>query len=245
MRRPLMLLLAVPCVLLVSAAAQQRHETRSYLNSPAAPRGWQSAAFWCDAGHRVLALTQPLKRVARAQPVQLLRWTGAQFTRQRYQLGLSDAGAGSVVNTIAPAGQQPDSGGLFKYYVHTSNVENTRDPAYQMDRVVEFVMPEGTYACRYNSQATFMGATARHSITVLKNGTSLRYISVDRDGSAGLSIVAGTHKVNAAGDEYRWTNAGYTYLLHVRSSGTHLDVLCGQQTVQRETFLAYSVSVNH
>lgn len=247
MSRLWMRLLAVSCGLTLATSAQATHQysMQSYLNSPVAPRGWQPAAFWCDAGQRVLALTRPEKGAALAGPVLLLEWKGIHFTRQRYRLGRSDAGAGNVFNTIAPAGVQPDSDGLFKYYIHTSNVENTQDPAYLMSRVVEFVLPGGAYACRFESRARFMGATSRHGISILEDGKGLRYVSVNRNGSVGLSLVGGKRIVDAAGDEYRWENAGYVYVLRVGRPDAHLDVLRGHQVVQSETFLAYSVSVKN
>ena len=221
-----------------SLASAQGYEMKSYLNL----NGWQSAAFWCDAPGRVLAVTQPQttqppQTTGKPQPVKLVQWTGANHTWQNYQLGPTDPGAGQLYTALTPAGQtvsdSPDS------FIHASNVENVNDPQYRMTRVGEFKLPAGTFQCRYKPNAAFIGATARHSVTVWEAGGKLTYSSSNRDGTPGVYLSGGTH----AGDEYRWTRNGYTYALKLGTPGATLSVLRGGKLLSREAFQAYSISI--
>ena len=161
--------------------------------------------------------------------------------RQSYQYGPSDAGAGNLYTALTPAGQPVSD--HHTSYVHTSNVENTNDTAYRMDHTIKFVLSTGTYTCAYQAQAEFMGATARHGITVLETGSTVRYVSSNRDGSVGLNLAGGTHTVIAGSDDYFWKNNGYSYALHVGRPGATLTVRRGSAVMSRETFQAYSVSL--
>ncbi|WP_161883122.1 hypothetical protein [Deinococcus alpinitundrae] len=216
-----------------SLASAQGYEMKSYLNL----NGWQPAAYWCDTPGRVLAVTQPPQTTDNPQPVKLVQWTSANHTWQNYQLGPSDPGAGQLYTVLTPAGQPvSDSPGAF---IHSSNIENVSDPAYRMTKVGEFKLPAGVFECRYQPQAAFMGATARHSITVWESGGKLTYRSSNRDGTAGVYLTGGTHK----GDEYRWTKSGYAYALKLGDPGATLSVLRGGKVLSREAFQAYSVSI--
>ncbi len=216
-----------------SLSSAQGYEMKSYLNFG----GWQPAAYWCDAPGRVLAVTQPQRTDNSAQPVKLVQWTGATHTWQNYQLGPSDAGAGQLYTALTPAGQiisdSPNS------FIHSSNIENVSDPQYRMTKVGEFKLPGGTFQCRYKPNAAFIGATARHSVTVWEAGGKLTYSSSNRDGTPGVYLTGGIH----AGDEYRWTKNGYTYALKLGDPGATLSVLRGGKRLSQEAFQAYSISI--
>ena len=216
-----------------SVAAAQNDEMKSYLHL----NGYQPAAFWCDAPGRVLAVTQPDSTAGTPQPVKLVQWTGDQVSVKNYQLGPADPGAGQIYNSLTPAGQQVSPSP--KYYVHSSNIENARDPGYRMTKVGEFKLPAGTFQCRYKPQAVFIGATARHSITVWEYQGKVTYSSSNRGGPGGVYLTGGTHQ----GNEYRWTKNGYTYALNLGDSGATLSVLRGGKLLSEEAFEAYSVSV--
>ena len=217
----------------VSLASAQGYEMKSYLNVS----GPQPAAFWCDTPGRVLAVTQPESTPDTSRPVKLVQWTGNKASIQNYQLGPSDAGAGNLYTALTPAGQRVSRSP--KYYVHSSNVENVNDPNYRLTHINEFKLPAGTFNCRYKSQAVFIGATARHSITVWEYQGKVTYSSSNRGGSGGVYLTGGTH----TGNEYRWTKHGYTYALTLGNPGATLSVLRGGKVLSREAFEAYSVSV--
>ncbi|AWN24149.1 hypothetical protein DKM44_13690 [Deinococcus irradiatisoli] len=222
------------CLLLAasSLAAAQPYEMKSYLNFG----GWQPAAFWCDTPTRVLAVTQPASSDL-PQPVKLVEWTGPNMTWNAYQLGRADPGAGQVYHALTPAGQPTSPNPA--YFIHSSNIENTQDPAYRMTHINEFKVPSGRFGCRYKPQAAFLGATAHHSITVWEYGGKVTYSSTNKGGSGGVYLTGGSH----TGQEYRWTNQGYTYLLTLGEPGATLSVLRGGKVLSREPFLAYSISV--
>lgn len=223
----------LPLLAAASLASAQGYEMKSYLNLG----GWQPAAFWCDAPGRVLAVTQPADLSDRIQPVKLVQWTGASHTWQNYQLGPADPGAGQIYNSLTPAGQKVSDSP--QYFIHSSNVENARDPGYRMTRVGEFKVPGGTYSCRYKPNAAFVGATARHSVTVWESGGKVTYRSSNRDSTAGVYLTGGTRE----GHEYRWTKNGYTYALNLDDPGATLSVLRGGKLLSKEAFQAYSVSI--
>ena len=201
-----------------SLASAQGYEMKSYLNL----NGWRPAAYWCDAPGRVLAVTQPLQTTGNSsQPVKLVQWTGANHTWQNYQLGPSDPGAGQLYTALTPAGQPVSDSP--QYFIHSSNIENVSDPQYRMTKVGEFKLPAGTFPCRSQPQAAFMGATARHSVTVWEAGGKLTYRSRNRDGTPGVDLTGGIH----VGDDYRWTRNGYTYVLKLGDPGATLSVLRG------------------
>ncbi|WP_420595469.1 hypothetical protein [Deinococcus sp.] len=221
-------------LLAVSSLASARgYEMKSYLNL----NGLRPAAFWCDAPGRVLAVTQPETMADTAQPVKLVQWTGSQASVQNYQLGPAEAGAGNVYTALTPADQQVSQSP--KYYVHSSNVENVNDPAYRMTNVSEFKLPAGNFKCLYKPNAAFIGATARHSITVWEYQGKVTYSSSNRTGQGGVYLTGGKH----TGDEYRWTKNGYTYALNLGDPGASLSVLRGGKLLSQEAFEAYSVSV--
>lgn len=225
------------CWLFVSAAASlasaQGYEMKSYLNF----NGWQPAVYWCDTPSQVLAITQPTAPSAQTQSVKLVQWTGANHTWQNYQLGPSDAGAGNLYTALTSAGQKVNQ--TPKYYVHSSNIENVTDPHYRMTHVGEFKLPSGTFDCRYKPQAAFMGATAKHSITVWESGDNVTYSSSNRDGTADVCLTGGTHNNH----HYSWTNNGYMYALNIDDPAATLRVLRGGKVLSKEVFLAYSVSI--
>ena len=206
-------------------ASAQGYEMKSYLNL----NGPQPAAYWCDAPGRVLAVTQPATQPSQMngqpQPVKLVQWTGASHTWQTYQLGPADSGAGQVYHSLTPAGQRVSASP--RYFIHASNIENVNDPAYRMTKVGEFKVPAGTFPCRYQPDAAFIGATARHSVTIWESGSKVTYRSRNRDGTAGVSLTGGRH----AGDEYRWTKNGYTYVVNL-SSGATLSVRRGGKVLE-------------
>ena len=217
-----------------SVASAQGYEMKSYVNVS----GAQPAAFWCDAPGRVLAVTQPDATSDTPQPVKLVQWTGSNARVQNYQLGPSDAGAGNVYTALTPSGQQVS--GSPKSYVQSSNVENVNDSQYRMTKVSEFKVPAGTFKCRYKPNAAFIGATARHSVTVWEYQGKVTYSSSNRSGQGGVYLTGGTH----IGNEYRWTKNGYTYALNLGGdSGASLSVQRGGKLLSRELFEAYSVSV--
>ncbi|GAA4004756.1 hypothetical protein GCM10022631_14750 [Deinococcus rubellus] len=218
-------------------ASAQGYEMKSYLNL----NGPQPAAFWCDAPGRVLAVTQPVVQPAQMtnqpQPVRLVQWTGPSHTWQNYQLGPADPGAGQIYTALTPAGQQVSDSP--QYFIHSSNIENVNDPGYRMTHINGFKVPAGTFGCRYKPNAAFIGATARHSITVWETGSKVTYSSSNRDGTAGTYLTGGSH----IGSEYRWNRNGYTYALKLDDPGATLSVLRGDKLLSKETFQAYSVSV--
>ncbi len=228
----LLWLAALLAASLAPAQGKAGYEMKSYLNV----NGPQPAAFWCGAPGRVLAVTQPAQMTQPPQPVKLVQWTGNASTWQDYQLGPADSGAGQVYHALTPAGQ--NISGSPQYFIHSSNIEHVLDPAYRMTRVNEFKVPAGTFQCRYQPQAAFIGATARHSVTIWESGGKVTYSS-NRDGAAGVFLTGGTH----AGDEYRWTKNGYSYVVTLGAPGAALSVRRGGQLLSREAFLAYSVSV--
>ncbi len=114
-----------------------------------------------------------------------MQWTGASHTWQHYQLGPADAGAGQVYHSLTPAGQKVSS--PPQYFIHSSNIENVNDPAYRMTKVGEFKVPAGTFPCRSQPNAAFIGATAQHSVTIWESSGRVTYRSSNRDGTAASS----------------------------------------------------------
>lgn len=181
MRRFISLGLALSALAL---AAPQGYEMQSYVNIGGKV---QSAFAWCDAPDRVIGVTQPARNdPTTPQPIKLRQVlkrpapnTDAFDDVAEYRLGPSDPGAGQVYTAIT----FPESGG--RYFIHTSNVENVNDPAYRMTRVNEFRTPEGSFRCRYQAQAVFMGTTSKRTVIVWDNGKTVTYATRNFDGTPG------------------------------------------------------------
>ncbi len=233
MKRTLLLAL----VLAGSAQAQAQWQESSYANVG----GWQPVQSWCDTPGRVLAVTAPANS---GDAVKLAQWVGGKINIQNWQLGRPDPGAGQIYTPLTPAGQTPSQ--TPRYFIHSSNIENTTDPAYRMTHINEYVVPAGRFQCRYVPQATVLAATARHTVIVWESGGKVTYASRNRDGTPGLQLTGGTHtRTNGGRERYVWNNAGYQYVLEVGQSagpGGSLSVLKGAKTLSREELLAYSIS---
>ncbi|CAM3347142.1 Secreted protein [Deinococcus saxicola] len=203
--------------------------------------GWQAVQLWCDTPGRVLAVTSP---AGSRGDVKLAQWVGGKTSIQDWQMGRPDPGAGQVYTPLTPAGQTP--GKPPQYFIRSSNIENTIDPAYHMTRINEYVVPAGRFQCRYVPQATVLAATARHTVIVWESGGKVTYASRNRDGAPGIQLAGGTHTRTLGRERYVWDNAGYQYVLEVGQlahPGGSLTVLKGGKTLSREELLAYSISV--
>ncbi|MDV6373613.1 hypothetical protein [Deinococcus arenicola] len=230
MKRTLLLALAV------AGSAQAQWQESSYANIG----GWQPVHSWCDTPGRVLAVTLP---AGASGPVKLAQWVGGQRSVQNWQLGLPDPGAGQIYTPLTPAGQTPSQ--TPRYFIHSSNIENTTDPAYRMTHINEYVVSAGRFQCRYVPQATVLAATARHTVIVWESGGKVTYASRNRDGTPGIQLTGGTHTRVSGREHYVWNNAGYQYVLEVGQSagpGGSLSVQKGGKTLSREELLAYSIS---
>ncbi|WP_227978549.1 hypothetical protein [Deinococcus terrestris] len=243
-RRTLLTLgLALPALAL---AAPQRYEMRSFVNVNGTVR---PAFAWCDAPGRVLAVTRPAKGVQTTpQPVTLYRWlkrplpeSDASRLTAPYLLGPSEGAAGSVYTRLS----LPDgSGAASNFFIRTSNVENVIDPAYRMTRVNEFRTPEGSFSCRYQPQAVFMGATAKRTVIVWDNGRTATYATRNFDGTPGVYVTGGKVSYDELGPEYIFNGAdGYSYLVSYHDSSAFVQTRRAGKTLQTEPFLAYSYSL--
>ncbi|TSA82430.1 hypothetical protein FNU79_13725 [Deinococcus detaillensis] len=230
-------LLAAASLAAASPTTAQGYEMKSYVRF----LGFEPAAFWCDAPGRVLAVTQPKGTGGAAQPVtqpvKLLEWAGSDYSVQDYQLGPSDAGAGNLYTALTPSAMPVRDAPTF--FIHSSNVENARDPQYRMTHILEFKVPSGTFRCRYKPQAAFVGATALHSVTIWEHQGKVTYASTNHNGTPGVYLTGGQH----SGNEYRWYKSGYTYLVKLSFENSSLIVLRGNTVLSNESFQAYSVSV--
>ena len=234
MRRRALLMMAV----VGSAAAQTSWQETSY----AKVGGWVPVSSWCDTPGRVLAVTAP---GGSSNAVKLAQWVvGGQSTVQNWQLGRPNPGAGQVYTPLTPAGQV--LGPNPRFFIHSSNIENTADPRYRMTHINEYVVPAGRFRCRYVPQATVLAATAKHTAIVWETGGTVTYASRNRDGTPGIQLTGGTHTGAAGRERYVWNNAGYRYVLEVCDSaqpGGSLSVFRGERVLSREELLAYSISV--
>ncbi|MBB5364207.1 hypothetical protein [Deinococcus humi] len=233
MRRKVLMMLA----LMGSAGAQTGWQETSYANVG----GWVPVSAWCDTPGRVLAVTAP---GGSGTAVKLAQWVGGQLTIQNWQLGRPDPGAGQVYTPLTPVGQTP--GPSPRFFIHSSNIENTADPRYRMTHINEYVVPAGRFRCRYVPQATVLAATAKHTAIVWETGRTVTYASRNRDGTPGIQLTGGTHTGAAGRERYVWNNAGYRYVLEVGNSaqpGGSLSVLRSGRVLSREELLAYSISV--
>ncbi|MBB5233931.1 hypothetical protein [Deinococcus budaensis] len=231
----------------LALAAPQRYEMRSYMQIDGKV---QPAFAWCDAPDRVIGVTQPQKLGPAPQPIQLRQVlkrpapnTDAFDYVAEYNLGPSDAGAGQVYTAIT----FPLSGG--RYFIRTSNVENVRDPAYRMTRVNEFRTPEGTFPCRYQPQAAFMGATSRETVIVWDNGKTATYATRNFDGTPGVYVTGG-RKINVAGTGVIYDFPGGNGSTYRVITGSAPGTSAMLNTTTREalkgltqSFLAYSISL--
>lgn len=232
----------------LALAAPLRYEMRSYANVGGRV---QPAFAWCDAPDRVIAVTQPPKLGPTPQPIQLRQVlkrpapnTDAFDYVASYNLGPSDAGAGQVYTAIT----FPESGG--QYFIHTSNVKNVNDPAYRMTRVNEFRTPEGSFRCRYVSQAAFLGVTAKRTVIVWDNGKTATYATRNFDGTRGVYVTGGRRVTPGieGGIHYEFpTESGYIYSVNIHANGpeTGAGIIVGKDGSLQpdEPFLAYSVSL--
>ncbi len=227
----------VALVLASSAGAQVRWHESSYADIG----GWRAVHSWCDTPERVLAVTAP---GGSSTAVKLAQWMGGQLTVQNWQLGRPEPGAGQVYTPLTPAGQVP--GPNPRFFIHSSNIENTADPRYRMTHINEYALPAGRFRCRYVPQATVLAATAKHTAIVWETGGTVTYASRNRDGTPGIQLTGGTHTQAAGRERYVWNNAGYRYVLEVGDTaqpGGSLSVLRGGRVLSREELLAYSISV--
>lgn len=224
-------------------ATPLRFEMRSFVNPTGAVGGVRPAFAWCDAPDRVLAVTLPARAPGNsAQPVTLYRWlkrppAGMLATPAR--LGPSEGAAGSVFTRLSFPGL---SGPQADFYIRTSNVENVLDPAYRLTRVNEFRTPEGSFRCRYQPQAAFMGATAKRTVIVWDNGRTATYATRNFDGTPGVSVTGGKVSYDDLGPEYTFRSGSSTYLVKYHPYAAFVLVQRGGCTLRTETFLAYSYS---
>jgi hypothetical protein len=227
----------VALVLASSAGAQVHWQESSYADIG----GWQAVHSWCDTRGRVLAITLPDRS---SNVVKLAQWVSGKLHVQPWQLGRPDPGAGQVYTPLIPAGQTP--GPNPRFFIHSSNIENTLDPHYRMTHINEYVVPAGRFGCHYVPGATVLAATARHTAIVWEAAQKVTYASRNRDGTPGIQLTGGTHTRVAGRERYVWNNAGYRYVLEVGDAaqpGGSLSVLRGGRLLSREEVLAYSISV--
>lgn len=231
----------------LALAAPQRYEVRAFVNASGEVGGVRPAFAWCDAPDRVLAVTQPANDPrTTAQPVTLHRWlkrpqpeSDTGKLTAPYLLGPSEGAAGSVYTRLSfPDG----SGANSNFYIRTSNVENIFDPAYKMTRVNEFRTPEGSFRCRYQPQAVFMGATAKRTVIVWDNGRAATYATRNFDGTPGVYVTGGKVAQDDLGPEYTFQSGSHTYLVKFHPYAAFVRVQRGGRTLRTETFLAYSYS---
>ncbi|GGL84315.1 hypothetical protein GCM10010840_22610 [Deinococcus aerolatus] len=220
------------------AQAQTHWQATSYADIG----GWQRVQSWCDTPGRVLAVTLPDQS---GNAVKLAQWVGGKINVQHWHLGRPDPGAGQIYTPLVPAGQR--QGQPPDYFIHSSNIENTRDPHYRMTHINAYVVPAGRFQCRYVPQAAVLAATARHTVIVWEEGTKFTYASRNRDGTPGLRLTGGTHtRTDAGHEQYRWTIADLQYVLDIGRSaraGGSLSVLKGGRRLSREEILACTISV--
>ncbi|WP_158680043.1 hypothetical protein [Deinococcus sp. NW-56] len=228
-------------------AASPRFEMRSFVNVEGRVGAVQPAFAWCDAPDRVLAVTQPAHDPrTTAQPVTLHRWlkrpqmeSDAGKLTAPFLLGPSEGAAGSIYTRLS----FPDGSGTnANFFIRTSNVENVLDPAYRLSRVNEFRTPEGSFPCRYQPQAVFMGATAKRTVIVWDNGRTATYATRNFDGTPGVYVTGGKVSADDIGPEYTFRNGSYTYLVKFHPYAAFVRVQRGGRTLRTETFLAYSYS---
>ncbi|WP_339097518.1 hypothetical protein WDJ50_16885 [Deinococcus sp. VB142] len=219
--------------------------------------GGQPLWAWCDSPSRVLALIQyavPATTNPQTTPAELHEWPKTAAGLGKIQvstvlIGQPDPGAGQIYTPLKlTSGPRKGQSG----YVHTSNIENTNDPAYRMTKTGEFKLGNDVYKCRYVKDATFIGVTQKRTVIIWDNGKTATYATRNFDGSAGVYVTGG--KNIDFGSETGW---GYEFL---KKEGYKYSVSSGDGmrpkqpplsvTVYRkgkvltdEPFLAYSISL--
>lgn len=227
-------------------AAPPRSEMLSFMNVEGKVGAVQPAFAWCDAPDRVLAVTQPANDPrTTAQPVTLHRWlkrpqpeSDAGKLTAPYLLGPSEGAAGSVFTRLSfPDG----SGANTNFFIRTSNVDNVLDPACRLTRVNEFRTPEGSFRCRYQPQAVFMGATAKRTVIVWDNGRTATYATRNFDGAPGVYVTGGKVSYDDLGPEYIFNGAdGHSYRVNYHEYSAFVQTRRAGKTLRTEPFLAYS-----
>lgn len=236
-------------LLLCCTSTAAGFENHSYGNV----NGWKDLHSWCDTTARVLAATAPTTDDPMTpQPTTLAQWTGSAQTGLTlrtlpYQLGPTDAGAGQLYTVLTPAAQPVSA--TPTSYIHSSNIENVSDPTYRMTHINGYVVPAGTFTCRYVPQAAVLAATAKHSLTVWEHAGHVTYASRNRNGTPGTYLTGGTHTRPTPGtDRYEWSRGAFRYVLDIGRPGHpggSIRVLRGGVTVSQYPLLAYTVSLPH
>ena len=219
--------------------------------------GGQPLWAWCDSPSRLLALIQyavPATTNAQTTPAELHEWpkTAAGLGKiqvSEVQIGAPDPGAGHIYTPLKlTSGPRKGQSG----YVHTSNIENTNDPAYRMTKTGEFKLGNDVYKCRYAKDATFIGVTQKRTVIVWANEKTVTYATRNFDGSAGVYVTGG--KAINFGSETGWgyeflTKDGYKYSVSsgdgMRPKQPPLSVIVYRKgkVLTDEPFLAYSISL--
>lgn len=218
--------------------------------------GKQPLLAWCDAPRRVLALLQygiPAETAQATPPNgELYEWpkTAAGLGKiqvSEVQLGAPDPGAGQIYTPLKlTSGPRKGQSG----YVHTSNIENTNDPAYRMTKTGEFKLGNAVYKCRYVKDAAFIGVTRKRTVIIWDNGKTATYATRNFDGSAGVYVTGGRRIPPGmeGGTHYEFSApGGITYYVNIDANGpkTGASVIVRQDghLEPGQPFLAYSVSL--
>ncbi|MFB9084433.1 hypothetical protein [Deinococcus wulumuqiensis] len=227
--------------------------------------GGQPLWAWCDSPSRVLALIQyavPATTNPQTTPAELHEWpkTAAGLGKiqvSEVQIGAPDPGAGHIYTPLKlTSGPRKGQSG----YYHTSNIENTNDPAYRMTKTGEFKLGNDVYKCRYAKDATFIGVTQKRTVIVWETPCSeplfckVTYATRNFDNSRGVFLKNGdkgyastriqANRITDFRRLYSWqTSDGFTYDVELSTRGGTVKVKRGSTTLTTEPFLAYSISL--
>ncbi|MVN86429.1 hypothetical protein GO986_06580 [Deinococcus sp. HMF7620] len=205
----------------------------------------QPLLAWCEAPNAVITLTtlqsgQATLTVRDKQAKSLGPVRAFPVT-----VGDPDPGAGQVYTPLS----WKSGGTTVEGFLHTSNVENVRDPAYRMTHVNEFKLGDVTHRCRYVPQAAFLGATDRRAVIIWQQGDRVTYATRNFDGTPGVYVTGGrpVDFGTETGWGYEFTAGGYTYTVARGDFSPRplmrLTVRQGDKVVQTELFHAYSLSL--
>ncbi len=227
---------------LAAASAAPAYQMRSY----ATAKGQTQPVFaWCDSPRRVLALTK-----VNSGQTPLYHWAKSKsglgsLSVSTVKAGKADPGAGQTdyALNVVNGSRNGQSG-----FLHVSNIENVKDPAYRMTRINEFKLGGDLFRCRYVPNAAFMGATAKRTVIIWDAGDVISYATRNFDGSAGVYLTDGRRRTSVEGGLlYEFTSKdGFIYHVNVDEygpgTGAKVGVSKGGSVRLSEPFNAYSVS---
>lgn len=221
-------------LLLTLALAQGDTKATTYLTLDSKT---QPAWFICDGLNVAVVVVAGQPQSGRIQITRFDKKTG-QYRGQIYSLGQPDAGAGQIYYGLSLAGKAAG-------FIHATNPGMLENPQMAFtEPITSLKLGAEEIFCRWAPGTRFFGLSARRTVLVRQSteGT-LIYQSFDFKNTAASPSLEIQGKARSGG--FQFANQGYLYSISMASGQAWLSLQKGNQTVQRDSFIAYTLAQPH